>query len=317
GVYTLQAVFTGLPDGQGSTVATASGQVTVTGSGVLNESIAADGKVASIALAPDTSPNLYPVVSNLGLTVRDAENRILAVRGDAASLIAGTEGSLLPFGNGYTVLFEGDMTLRASTDGVQSNSVTVRSQKSVSSGGVVTPNYADEVQLARWERMPLTIRFDRSGAYRFDLETRFREAMNDWTSRTKNEVRFVETNSASADLAVSFVTQASLGGDTVGLTSFTYRDTSEGRIHTKATLKISSDYGNTGQIRAICAHELGHALGIEGHSQEQDLMYFRIGGIYNQRDVNTLRTAYREDFSLTRSIPSEGPEKQATISCPK
>ncbi|RYG33280.1 matrixin family metalloprotease, partial [bacterium] len=252
-----------------------------------------------------------------GLSIRDSQGRLLATRGDAASLIAGDRGSFLPTGNGYTTLFEGDMQLRASVDGVQSEAVTVRSEKSVISGGVVTPNYASQVQLGRWESMPLTIRFVRTGAYRSDLEARFREGMNDWTNRTDGDVRFTETSSTTADLTVSFVTQASLGGDTVGLTRYTYRDTSAGRIHTKALLDISSDYGTPEQVRAVCAHELGHALGIEGHSPDQDLMYFRIGGIYNQRDVNTLRTAYRNDFSLLRSIESRGPEREAVIVCPR
>lgn len=316
GVYTLNAVFTAKAGGEGDVVGTASGRVNVAGNGVLDESLAYGTKVASVAIAPKATPALYPTVSPLGLEVRDAAGSLLAVRGDACSLIAGNEGSLQPLGGGFSALFEGTMSVRASVDGVASKAADVSTERSVVANGKVTPNYAPAVQLARWRRMPLSVRFARTGQYRSDLESRFREAMALWTGRTNNGVRFTDT-SGDADIEISFVTQATLGDDTIGITYYSYEDTEEGRFHTKVRMQISSDYGTPAEVRYICAHELGHALGIEGHSPGPDLMYYRIGGIYNQRDVNTLRTAYGNDFSLSRSRALPGKPGSGVIVCPK
>ncbi|CAN5564903.1 hypothetical protein BH11ARM2_BH11ARM2_13610 [soil metagenome] len=318
GTYTLTATFTALAGGLGDTVATASGPVAVTGSGVLNEGLAIGTKVATVSITPAAHPGLYPTVSNLGLQVRDASGNLLGVPGDACSLISSETGDLQPIGGGFSALFEGTLNVRASVDGVRSEAASVDTERSVVTGGTVTPNYVSAVTLGHWDHMPLTVSFDKTGLYRPDLEARFREAMAQWTLRTKGGVRFADTTTAH-DIAVSYVSQATLGGDTIGITYYNYVDTSEGRVHTNVRMQISSDYGTPDEVRYICAHELGHALGIEGHSAGPDLMYYRIGGIYNQRDVNTLRTAYGNSFPLLgrRSTPLQGTPGSGVIVCPK
>lgn len=67
--------------------------------------------------------------------------------------------------------------------------------------------------------------------------------------------------------------------------------------------KILLAPSQTGQfLLAACRHELGHALGIWGHSQlESDVMYFsqvRTPPLISVRDVNTLKRVYQQETKL-------------------
>jgi predicted Zn-dependent protease len=69
----------------------------------------------------------------------------------------------------------------------------------------------------------------------------------------------------------------------------------------KCTVKISPDQGDNA-IQASARHEIGHALGIWGHSPLQtDVMYFsqvRNPPLISARDINTLKLIYQQPTSL-------------------
>lgn len=69
----------------------------------------------------------------------------------------------------------------------------------------------------------------------------------------------------------------------------------------KMTIKISPDLGKTATIGAA-RHELGHALGIWGHSdRESDALYFsqvRNTPNISDRDINTLQKIYQQPTKL-------------------
>jgi predicted Zn-dependent protease len=87
----------------------------------------------------------------------------------------------------------------------------------------------------------------------------------------------------------------------------------------RARIKIFTDYFKCAPsdsiIRSIAVHEIGHALGIDGHSGiPSDIMYFapeyadpkngsEIARAISERDVSTLRQMYE----VTRPKTSQAP----------
>ena len=75
---------------------------------------------------------------------------------------------------------------------------------------------------------------------------------------------------------------------------------------------------NIESFRETAAHEFGHALGINGHSDTGlDVMYsahiLTAGKGLSVRDVNTLRTAYCNVFSREVSQHANGPTRTVSI----
>jgi predicted Zn-dependent protease len=66
-------------------------------------------------------------------------------------------------------------------------------------------------------------------------------------------------------------------------------------------------------LSAAARHELGHGLGIWGHSQNPtDVMYFaqvRTPPVISARDINTLKRVYQQPTQLGWPIPGDKPEK--------
>lgn len=75
----------------------------------------------------------------------------------------------------------------------------------------------------------------------------------------------------------------------------------------RMTIIISPDQNND-YILAAARHELGHALGIWGHSEEKtDIMYFaqvRNSPPISPRDINTLKKIYQQPTRLGWSLPN-------------
>ncbi|MBC8137619.1 MAG: matrixin family metalloprotease [Fibrella sp.] len=104
---------------------------------------------------------------------------------------------------------------------------------------------------------------------------------------------------------------------TVGRTRYTY-NTGRNELIT-AEVKYAVTGMNADQTRVV-VHELGHVLGIHGHSDsEPDVMYptLTLRNVITQRDLNTLFWLYRDTnpgvVSAGRGVV--GQEATATISC--
>lgn len=174
------------------------------------------------------------------------------------------------------------------------------------------PNYAhapDMRALLHWERFPLHIFFPASR-----LASRERKALalagfDQWVQATHGVVCYqVVPTESQADIAVTFTSHAlTFGFSTIGgMTTLTCT----GAVLKKAAMEIVEKDDDPIGFQAISAHEFGHALGLDGHSDDpDDIMYpvvtytlFTIRNdeivlptpprVVTRRDVNTLRAAY-------------------------
>lgn len=173
------------------------------------------------------------------------------------------------------------------------------------------PNYVREmrnttssIRLRNWDSFPITIWVDRTAPWSSEREAAALQGFSRWESALPNQVRFqFVSNPDQADIRLEFVLQSELGGRTVGLTSSTFEVVTGRMIDAQIQLAIDSPDSNdsytAADLRATAVHEMGHALGIAGHSPEiADVMYFanRLEEL-TLADVNTLRTAYCDVFS--------------------
>lgn len=193
----------------------------------------------------------------------------------------------------------------------------------VCSATLYTPNYATApgMTLRKWNHLPIKVFFQTTTPISATtIEQHLRDGFNRWEVALSRDL-WTEIGSASgADLVVSV--QASAPQTTLATTTVFFSSGSS--IISSATMTVftwpalaEADYAPTG------CHEMGHALGIGGHSNSNlDLMYFtgNLSGLLTVPDLNTLRTCYCDFASnpLTDPNPnrSRGPQESETFVYP-
>lgn len=175
-------------------------------------------------------------------------------------------------------------------------------------GRQFTPNYAAEVgifQSARWDRFPLAIWIDSSTVENSEEMSELRAGLSEWSGVTGGVlgVTFVEKED-SAQILVKMVDK--LPGAN-GQTRFVF---TEHGVAGLASIEIVhahwAEAGPAGPVVQIksrtvqqdAAHEMGHALGIVGHTTQPETIMFRVPmtDVPNLLDVNTIKTKYCELF---------------------
>jgi hypothetical protein len=178
--------------------------------------------------------------------------------------------------------------------------------------------------LHQWDHFPITVYFDRGGAYTEEREQQALAGFDEWVDATGGVLSYTvldpdEDSPKDADVTVRFMPGPYLPPDpqTVGRTETAVR----GR-HTlmRARMAIAVGDASPSVLTEIAAHEFGHALGINGHSDDpDDLMFASSTRLLNPsaasapprgqkrlrkptvRDVNTIKAAYRERFAAERT----------------
>ena len=156
----------------------------------------------------------------------------------------------------------------------------------------------------KWRKFPVTVFFVRDHEYSTTREQEARTGFSRWTEATRGFVAFKVVEIAKgADMLVRFDPNSDDGYTTTTFTS--------GRL-VKAHVKVGVRRGWPHDIQCVAAHEFGHALGINGHSNVvQDLMFptHNMGTAWqiSQRDLNTLAAIYRPAVKITATwTPAAG-----------
>jgi hypothetical protein len=195
-----------------------------------------------------------------------------------------------------------------------------------SSGGICsatayTPNFvtAPGMTLRRWNHLPIKVFFQTSTPIgSTTIEQHLRDGYNKWESALSHDLWTEVLSASGADMVVQV--QASAPQNTLASTTVFF--TSGSSIINSATMVVYTwpsipelDYNPTG------CHEMGHALGIGGHSPNNlDIMYFtgNLSGQLTTPDLNTLRTCYC-DFTATPVMntgQAVGPQESQTFVFP-
>jgi len=176
--------------------------------------------------------------------------------------------------------------------------VEAERQKTILENG--SANYLAELQNpGHWVKTPIKVWIEHS-----DNNSNLRNAFYTWQSALYPVVSFEMVNSKSkADIIVVFedATGACSSIDAVGCTQ-TWRLRDNPKIIPKAKITLSY-FSKTGvrlsdsTLYGILVHEIGHALGLSGHSSNQNDIMYPTTDNYNtrptRRDINTLKLLYK------------------------
>ena len=193
----------------------------------------------------------------------------------------------------------------------------------VCSATAYTPNYvtASGMTLRKWNHLPIKVFFQTSTAIgSTTIEQHLRDGFNQWGTALSHNLWTEVISSAGADLVVQV--QASAPQSTLATTTVFFNSGSV--IINSATMTVftwpsipEANYQPTG------CHEMGHALGIGGHSGSNlDIMYFtgNLSGLLTTPDLNTLRTCYCDftttPITLSTSTRATGPQESETYIFP-
>jgi len=156
-------------------------------------------------------------------------------------------------------------------------------------------NYISSVSTAKWTSMPVMVWVEPS-VYSSSVI----KAFNEWQDKTKGVVSFTFVqNPSDAKIIVRFKSNIQVSqGDALGNTNIAIRNGTivYAYIDLKTTTKAGVKQSNS-EVYANALHEVGHALGIRGHSNNKfDVMYpddNNYRNVLSNRDINTVLAIYR------------------------
>ena len=190
--------------------------------------------------------------------------------------------------------------------------------------GRFVPNYSQDLhEVLHWETTDISIYV--APNHIADFGQMMQVGTDLWVAAAEQKIRFHLTDDAEhADITVRLVPAGSLGSTTAGRTSLIYHESMNYSGWQMLKSEIVIDEGlDRRQMFDTVVHELGHALGIDGHSSvDTDAMYpiSEPPTEITIRDANTLKTAYAwlfgGDSGPARSRAQSAP-RTITVNCPR
>lgn len=186
------------------------------------------------------------------------------------------------------------------------------------------PNYAPSVSRYHWGDFPVRIYVDdTTSSYTSEEKARFLARWQSWSDALDSQVNYeLTTDKESAEIEVYLVTRAEVlkvTGNNTALGTTRIDRIGNRLTHTRIYISMTDNR----DVLSTMAHEIGHGLGISGHSPyKTDLMYAvqqSRGPIApTERDENTVRTAYCGIFPQTNNQSNSrtrGTVQSETIIC--